>query len=204
MVTPLPRQQPWKVASEAATLDVLSDGRVILPVGLGVVEFERLGVPKDYRVRAQMLDEALEIVARFWTGQPFSFAGTHYRVEADLTGLRPAQVPRIPVWVVGGDKKTQIRRAARWDGVMIQGSPAEIFERLMLIESQRSSPTPLEVITEEETPGDDPARAVEIVGRYAEAGVTWWMEAVWHTPYETGGLAGLRRRIEQGPPRVGC
>lgn len=199
MVTPLPRQQPWKVASEAATLDALSGGRVILPVGLGVVEFERLGVPKDYTIRARMLDEALDIVARFWSGQPFSFAGTHYRVEADLTGLAPLQSPRIPIWVVGGDKKTQLRRAARWDGAMIQGTPAEVRTRRLHIESLRDA-APLEVITEEETPGDDPAHAAEIVAPYAAAGVTWWMEAVWHTPYEQGGLEGLRRRIAQGPP----
>ncbi len=73
MVTPLPRQHPWKVASEAAALDVLSNGRVILPVGLGVIEFEKMGVTKDYKVRAKMLDEGLEIISRLWSGQPFSY-----------------------------------------------------------------------------------------------------------------------------------
>lgn len=199
MVTPLPRQQPWKVASEAATLDQLSGGRAVLPVGLGVVEFETTGISKDYTVRARMLDEGLEVVAGLWTGQPYHFEGAYYRLE-ETTGPTPVQTPRVPIWVVGGPKQSQIRRAARWDGAMIQGTPDQIRERVAAITALRASARPLEVITEAETPGDDPERAAETVRPFAEAGVTWWMEAVWHTPYESGGVEGIRRRIEQGPP----
>jgi len=201
MVTPLPRQQPWKVASEVATLDVLSNGRVILPVGLGVIDFERMGITKDYKIRAKMLDEELEILDHLWSGEPFSYQGTYYQIE-ETTGPRPAQKPRIPIWVVGGSKNSQIRRAARWDGVMIHSTAAEIRERKAVIEQQRTSATPLEIITEGETPGDDPEQAASAMHALAEAGVTWWLEAVWNTPREKGGLEGMRTRIKQGPPRI--
>ena len=70
-VTPLPRRRPWNVAREAAAVDQLSEGRMILGVGLGdtgeaVVQdasFSRFGEETDARRRGRMLDEALEIVA---------------------------------------------------------------------------------------------------------------------------------------------
>jgi alkanesulfonate monooxygenase SsuD/methylene tetrahydromethanopterin reductase-like flavin-dependent oxidoreductase (luciferase family) len=201
MVTPLPRQQPWKVASEAATLDTTSGGRVTLPVGLGVVDFEKMGITKDYEIRAKMLDEGLEIIDHLWSGQPFKYEGTYYQIE-ETVGLRPAQLPRIPIWVVGGSKESQIRRAALWDGAMIQGTAAEIRERKAAIELLRTSLEPLEIVTEGESPGDNPVEAASIVRAFADAGITWWIEAIWNTPREHGGLEGMRRRINQGPPRI--
>lgn len=201
MVTPLPRQQPWKVASEAATLDILSNGRVILPVGLGVVDFERMGITKDYKIRAKMLDEELEVLDHLWSGEAFSYQGAYYQIE-ETTGPRPVQKPRIPIWVVGGSKSSQIRRAARWDGVMIGGTVAEVREMRVAIEQQRTSATPLEIVTEGETPGDDPEKAASTVRAFAETGVTWWLESIWNTPRERDGLEGMRTRIKQGPPRI--
>ena len=55
---------------------------------------------------------------------------------------------------------------------------------------------------EDETPGDDPEKAASIVRPLAEAGVTWWLEAVWSTPETQGGVEGIRARVKQGPPRI--
>jgi len=103
MVTPPARRRPWKLARETVSLDRLSRGRLVLPVALGWVPdpgFSRVGEPLERRVRAERLDESLEILAGLWSGQPFSFRGRHYQVE-DLTFLpTPVQTPRIPVWVV--------------------------------------------------------------------------------------------------------
>ncbi len=85
---------------------------------------------------------------------------------------------------------------------MIQGSPTEIHQRKTRIESLRTVSTPLDIITEGSTPGDDSEKATEIVRSFAEVGVTWWIEAVWNKPYEMGGLEGMRTRIRQGPPQV--
>ena len=76
MLTPLSRMRPWKLAGETATLDRLSNGRVILAVGLGAPEtgFANFGEVTDRKTRAELLDEGLEILTGIWRGQPFSFS----------------------------------------------------------------------------------------------------------------------------------
>lgn len=201
MVTPLPRQQPWKVASEASTLDHLSKGRVILPVGLGVIDLEKMGIIKDYKVRAKMLDEGLEVVDQWWRGEPFSYDGVYYQIE-ETSGMPPLQTPRIPIWVHGSEKQSQLLRAARWDGVKMHGTPTQIQKDRQTIMALRTIEAPLDIITEGQTPGDDPEKAAAMVRSYAQVGVTWWIEAIWDTPQSTGGVEGMRTRIKQGPPRI--
>lgn len=104
-VTPLPRRRPWKLASEAVTLDHLSGGRFVLGVGSGDVSdqgFGATGETADAAIRSQRLDEGLEIVTRLWAGETVTFHGRHYQVDGLALSPRPVQVPRIPVWV-GGD-----------------------------------------------------------------------------------------------------
>jgi alkanesulfonate monooxygenase SsuD/methylene tetrahydromethanopterin reductase-like flavin-dependent oxidoreductase (luciferase family) len=200
-VTPLPRYQPWQVASEVVALEHIAQGRVVLPVGLGVVEFERMGIPKDYKTRARMLDEGLEVIDGLWSGEAFAHEGEFYHVE-ETQGFQTLQRPRVPIWVVGGEKKSQVRRAARWDGVIIPGSAQEVKSRLSEIMPLRKSEKPLEVVTEGQTPGDDLDRAREIVTSFAQAGVTWWNEGVWQLFVDGKGVEGMRTRIRQGPPRM--
>src|SRR5919109_1879602 len=103
LLTPVSRMRPWKLASETATLDNLSNGRVILSVGLGAVDtgFIQFGEETDRKTRAELLDEGLDIVTGLWRGQPFTYEGKHYHVkECDFyPPPPPAQKPRIPIWV---------------------------------------------------------------------------------------------------------
>ena len=122
MIAPLSRHKPWKLARETVTLDHLSNGRLVLPVGLGFTGdggYANDGEELDRKTRAEMLDEALAILDGLWSGEPFSFQGEHYNVE-EMTFLpKPVQSPRIPVWVVGAwPRPKSMRRAARWDGVL--------------------------------------------------------------------------------------
>ena len=80
LVTPLARRRPWQVARQATTVDHLSGGRMTLGAGLGFsdVDFIPFGEEWDARTRAEMLDEALSVVAGLWTGAPFSFTGRHF------------------------------------------------------------------------------------------------------------------------------
>lgn len=215
MVTPLSRRRPWKVARETVSLDHLSGGRLILPVGLGWTPdggYSRVGEELDRRKRAQMLDESLSIITGLWSGQPFSFHGEYYHVE-EMTFLpRPVQQPRIPIWVVGAwPRPKSMRRALRYDGILpakqgqdgsfVEMTPADFQAVQAYIAEHREESTPIDIVMEGETPGDDAEKARAIIQPFADAGVTWWLEAVWGTPETEGGVEGMRRRIRQGPPR---
>jgi alkanesulfonate monooxygenase SsuD/methylene tetrahydromethanopterin reductase-like flavin-dependent oxidoreductase (luciferase family) len=116
LVTALPRRRPWKLAREVLTLDHLSSGRAVLGVGLGDAatdrSFIKFGEPLDLRTRAEVADEALDIITGLWTARPFSYSGKHYHVE-ELTFIpAPIQQPRIPIWV-GGTWPRRGKRAYR-------------------------------------------------------------------------------------------
>ena len=211
LLTPLSRRRPWKVARETVTLDHLSRGRLVLPVGLGAVDtFGKVGEVTDRKVRAQLLDESLAILTGLWSGQPFSFQGEHYQV-GEMTFLpTPVQSPRIPIWVVGAwPRPKSMARALRNDGVLptkpepdgafADPTPADIAAIKAYIAERRAETTPFDIVMEGLTPGDDPARAAAIVRPLAEAGATWWIESMWTEPNE---VDDLRTRIRQGPPRV--
>jgi alkanesulfonate monooxygenase SsuD/methylene tetrahydromethanopterin reductase-like flavin-dependent oxidoreductase (luciferase family) len=121
MVTPLARRRPAKVARETATLDLLSDGRLTLGVGLGSDEFAGeysiTGEELDDRKRAAMLDEALGILEAAWTGEPVQHRGEHYTIDAMRFLPRPVQRPGVPIWVAGFYGKSKpLRRAIRYQG----------------------------------------------------------------------------------------
>jgi alkanesulfonate monooxygenase SsuD/methylene tetrahydromethanopterin reductase-like flavin-dependent oxidoreductase (luciferase family) len=122
MITPLSRRRPWNVARETVTLDHLSNGRLVLPVGLGSVDdggYASVGEVLDRKTRAELLDESLAILAGLWSGEPFAFEGRHYKLD-EMTFLpKPVQSPRIPVWVVSAwPRRKSARRALRWDGIL--------------------------------------------------------------------------------------
>ena len=208
IITPVSRRRPWKLVRETVTLDHLSGGRLTLGVGLGAASddggFYKVGEAMDIKIRAERLDEGLAIMDGLWSGKPFSFSGEHYRVEEMSMLPRPAQSPRIPVWVVGvWPKMKSMRRALDWDGIIPQKyksmermTPAEIQEMKQLIDERRTRTTPFDIVVGGVTPGRSRKRAVKIVRPFAEAGATWWLESV------MASMDALRARIKQGPPRL--
>jgi len=211
LVTPIPRRRPWKLARETVTLDHLSNGRLILGVGLGFppdAEFAFFGEEPDERVRAAKLDEGLAVLTGLWGGEPFSFDGEHFHL-AEMSFLpRPVQSPRIPIWVAGmWPNHAPFRRAARWDGVAPilrdQGpenslTPAQIAEIVAYVVVHRTTSDPFDVVLGGTTPGGDHAQGRDIVAPYADAGLTWWIEGI-HSL--RGSLDEMQTRIRQGPPR---
>jgi hypothetical protein len=211
VLTPVSRRRPWKLARETVTLDHLSGGRLVLPVGLGALEdggFGKVGEPTDRKTRAELLDEGLAVLTGLWSGEPFSFHGAHYQVE-EMTFLPPpVQQPRIPIWVVGAwPRPKSMDRALRYDGLLPakvnadgtagEVTPADLVAMREYIAAHRTASTPFDILWEGETPGDDPARAAALVRPWAEAGATWWMESRWTTE----DVAAVMARIRQGPPR---
>jgi len=101
-------KHPAVVAKEAATLDVLSDGRLEFGLGAGwmTADYAALGLTYDsHSTRIARLAEALEIVQGCWSDGPFDFAGEHYTITGYAATPRPVQQPRPPILVGGGGPK---------------------------------------------------------------------------------------------------
>jgi probable F420-dependent oxidoreductase len=208
MVTPLARRRPWKLARELTTLDHLSGGRLTLGVGLGGphgLEFGDFGEDTDPRVRAAKLDEGLEVLAGLWTGEPFDYVGEHHRVTRAQLLPTPVQ-QHVPIWVAGEWPRFRgpFRRAARFDGVHplmfavpLAEQPTAIRDMVAYISRYRTHDRPFDVVFGAETAGDGSDADRDLVGRYADAGVTWWMEPItqWRGPLEE-----IQDRIRAGPP----
>jgi probable F420-dependent oxidoreductase len=106
----LPYRNPFLVAKSAATLDVLSGGRLTLGVSAGYLEseFAALGVP--FGERNERTDEALGALRAAWSGERVALEGRGFRAEGNLALPLPAQRPGPPIWV-GGNSRRAIRRA---------------------------------------------------------------------------------------------
>lgn len=207
-VTPLARRRPWNVAREVAAVDVLSGGRAVLGVGLGdtggsIVDdasFTRFGEERDARRRGEMLDEALEIVAGLWSGEPFGFHGAHFTVDEVTFAPVPVQRPRVPIWVGGGYPNSRpTARALRWDGSLLyketHGGPWEdMMPEDVAALRGRAEGRPFTIAVggtgrrEEVDALRDHVRAV------AEAGADWWIE--WVPP---GARDAMRAAVARGP-----
>lgn len=219
MVTPMPARKPATVALQALTVDHLSDGRLVLGVGLGDDELSNVtafGHTGSLRERADQLDEALEIVTRLWSGETVSFDGEHHHLDNARMRPRPLARPRIPIWVGGAlTKPRPRRRALRWDGACLYRiAPEAGWEDVTPDDVRR-----LRADAEQRPGGPDGSGGFSIVvggreratdpdkltadRRYvadlADAGADWWQEYV--PPRLT--LDEARRRIEAGPLRPG-
>lgn len=104
------------------TLDRLLDGRFNFGAGLGTDLFDEInttGGLLESLVRAEMLDESLQILTGLWRGERFSFMGKHYRVKQAQFAPVAIQTPRIPIWIGGSwPRKPPFRCAAHYDDVV--------------------------------------------------------------------------------------
>jgi probable F420-dependent oxidoreductase len=108
-------KHPVVLAKEAATLDVLSDGRLELGVGAGWMhtDYETSGIAFDPAgVRIDKLEESVAIIKGLMTGEPFSFDGTHYTIDKLSGTPRPVQQPHPPI-LIGAGAKRMLSFAAR-------------------------------------------------------------------------------------------
>ena len=186
-----------KVARETAILDRLSGGRLTLGVGLGSdrfgAEFSATGEQLDDRVRGQMLDEALQVLAAAWSGVPVHHRGQHYTVDGIQFLPRPVQQPGIPVWAAGFPGNVRpLRRAARYEGFFPVNleHPDQVAGITATIAALREDAAARYDIAVALPPGADPAP-------YAEAGATWWL-----TEFEPQvSLDRVRGVLRDGPAR---
>jgi alkanesulfonate monooxygenase SsuD/methylene tetrahydromethanopterin reductase-like flavin-dependent oxidoreductase (luciferase family) len=186
MVTPLVRRRPQIVARQAVTLDLLSDGRLILGFGIGddgdVGEFSKFGEITDAKERGRMLSEGLVVLSGLLSGEPVQHHGEHYvlkDVTFQPTSTRPGG---IPIWLAARwPNPAPIRRAAHYDGVIViqmtvpDGADLDHFDV---------------VVTG--FVGDDPSP-------WARAGVDWFLN--WIGPYHMD-FDEVRQMIVEGPREV--
>lgn len=108
---------PSYLAKVAASIDVISDGRLEMGIGGGWYEEEFLGYgykfPKP-AVRLGELDEAVQIMQRMWTEDEVFFEGRYYQLQGAICQPKPVQVPHVPIWVAGGGEQLTLRTAARY------------------------------------------------------------------------------------------
>jgi hypothetical protein len=215
MITPVPLRRPWKLASESIALEHLSAGRLTLGLGAGAVWMGWHAFPDeltDKRIRAEKLDETIDILDLLYQRKPFDYDGKQYHLKLTLLDEqyyppRPVQQPRIPLWVVGvWPRKKSIQRVLKCDGLLPQKmSPKGEFEEVTpddikamkaYIDANRTLTTPFDIVVEGKTGEMAPDQVQEKLSAWAEAGATWWIEGLWEYSEEQAFT-----RIQQGPPK---
>ncbi|MFD2792975.1 LLM class flavin-dependent oxidoreductase [Promicromonospora vindobonensis] len=225
MVFAVPRHRPWELAQRALTVDRLSGGRLVLPVGVGVTDDRGFtsvpGQATGLKDRAELLDETLAWLERAWSGEDFEFEGKQISTGPFRFPERPVN-GRIPVWPVGvwdaeRPPAKNLRRTLRWDGIVpqLRGTADDLTTEHItgLVdwltehrsdEANRSAEDdsadrPFDVILQGKLPAD-PAEAAEQARAMADAGVTWWIESWWDPAKDTA--ESLLEKVRQGPPSL--
>lgn len=215
LLTAIGRRRPWEVARESVTVDQLSGGRLVIPTGLGWVgdgAYAKAGMESDRKIRAELLDEGLDIIDGLWSGKPFRYSGKHNQIKAMTFVPRPVQKPRIPIWVVGAWKRPKsMARVLKYDGLIpvikkpdgshdvvtaekIREMKEFVFQNRKILRNRRKE---FDIIKDGMTPTNQ-RKGREIVAPFAEAGATWWMETMWGTRRHQKVL----ERISAGPPEL--
>jgi len=186
-------RNPFLLGKAAATVDLLSEGRFTLGIGVGYQrgEFRALGV--DFEERNALFDEALDVLPRYWSGEPLTFAGRHFEARDVICLPRPRQQP-IPIWIGGNARITVQRVAERAQGWMPMMSNETVSTTtrtahigdiatlgVRVSELRDMAPNRAQeidvLVTYPDVGINDPASSVEqhrdVLGQLAAAGVTW-------------------------------
>jgi probable F420-dependent oxidoreductase len=207
----LPYRNPFLTAKAAATLQVLSDNRLIVGIGVGYqqAEFEALGVP--FRQRGALTDEALETIDLAWRGGAVVKQGRHFNAVGNEP--RPVPSPRPPIWV-GGSSDKALERAARWgdgwipyftvptnDPVVMQSSVVsmqQFAEKIARIQESRDKlgiSTPFDIapgspFRPKTTTRSDAEQFLDAARQVASRGANW----IW-TPLPAPSRAGFLENV---------
>ena len=166
----LPMRHPLPLAKELATLQNLSEGRLILGAGVGWLEaeFAALGVP--FRERGRRMDEGIAMMRAVWTQDPVTFRSRWVPAVIEYLRMLPKPVKPIPIWI-GGSSEAALARAVRLDGWhgsrLSPEAAAPIVRRLR---EKRSDPE-FTISLRSSWDGKDDAALSERLAAYAEAGV---------------------------------
>jgi probable F420-dependent oxidoreductase len=185
-----PLHHPIRLAEDAATVQLLSHGRLTLGLGLGWSEVEFEGLGADPRQRGRAMDEILRILPQAWSGRPFHHEGDVYRLPE--IAVRPTPSTPIAV-IVGGSAEPAIRRAARLADGIFANAPTDRF--LQMVGWVRD---------EIERIGRDPATfsilhySILLPGRSEADALARHADALWAMSWKYSDMEASARR--PGPP----
>jgi alkanesulfonate monooxygenase SsuD/methylene tetrahydromethanopterin reductase-like flavin-dependent oxidoreductase (luciferase family) len=163
----LPLHDPIRVAEDAAVVDVISDGRLRLGLGLGykLEEFEAFGV--DRRARPSLLEEGIEIIRGAWADGPFSHHGRHRSFDDLDVTPKPVQRPGPQIWLAGRAPVPVARAATIGDGLIVVGGP-DLYREYHDAHRAAGRVDPARLCIFAFTyPSDDPERSNAQLSRYA-------------------------------------
>ena len=188
----VPYRNPLMLAKAAASVDLLSNGRFILGLGTGYLKSEFFALGVSFDERNTLFDEALDVMPMHWSGEPFSYEGTHFSAR-DVVA-RPSPARPIPIWIGGNAKITRRRVAERAQGWMPMSGPPEMatttrtahlgslddiaaaITELKGMAGDRAGEIDVMVLYTDDSilrRGEDVERHRDALGRIAEAGATW-------------------------------
>ena len=166
----LPMRHPLPLAKELATLQNLSEGRLILGAGVGWLEAEFAALGAPFAERGRRMDEGIALMHAVWSQDPVSFAARH--IPAVVEGMRMLPQPEkpIPIWI-GGSSEPALKRALRldgWHGSRV--SPEEATPIVRRLRARRPEPEFAISVRGGWDGKDQGALAARLAG-YGEAGV---------------------------------
>jgi len=202
-----PFYHPLRLAEDAALIDVLSNGRLRLGIGLGYrqEEFEGLQISRKERLKRTL--ETIDILKRAWTGEPFSFAGKYFNFREVRVLPRPISQPH-PELLWGGMAPEAIRRGAKLGlSFACNLGPREIEQYHQTLREQGKDPAAFSVVTSRlvyiADSEEQAWREVEAPLMYQMTMYGKWLAAAGvNTAYFRPDPEVLRRNGVLGPPEV--
>jgi probable F420-dependent oxidoreductase len=166
----LPMRHPVPLAKELATLQCLSEGRLILGAGVGWLEAEFAALGAPFAERGRRMDEGIALMRAAWSQDPVSFAARHIPAIVEEMRMLPQPAAPIPIWI-GGSSPPALRRALKlggWHGSRL--SPAEAAPIVRRLRAERPDPGFVLSVRSGWDGKDDGALTARLAG-YAEAGL---------------------------------
>jgi alkanesulfonate monooxygenase SsuD/methylene tetrahydromethanopterin reductase-like flavin-dependent oxidoreductase (luciferase family) len=206
----LPLQDALHIAEDAAVVDVLSNGRLRLGLGLGykLEEFEAFGVSR--KSRARRMDEGIDVIKAAWSDGPASYSGRHYTFSGIDVTPKPVQKPRPEIWLAGRAEPS-VRRAARMaDGLIAVGGP-DLYDTYRSARAEYGQTGRANIATFAWSyPAEDPGRAWEECGEHATyrarnyadwygAAADLESDRTWMAAVEAGANPGARASLFKTP-----
>jgi alkanesulfonate monooxygenase SsuD/methylene tetrahydromethanopterin reductase-like flavin-dependent oxidoreductase (luciferase family) len=206
----LPLQDALRIAEDAAVVDVLSNGRLRLGLGLGykLEEFDAFGVNR--KSRARLMDEGIDVIKAAWGEGPASYEGRHYNFRDISVTPKPVQRPRPEIWLAGRAEASVRRTARAADGLIAVGGP-DLYDTYRAARAEYGQQGKANIATFAWSyAASDPGHAWEQVGPHATyrarnyadwygAAADLESDRTWRAAVEAGSNPGARSSLFKTP-----